>query len=427
MIAKKDNLSIIIFLIPLSFIVGIVLTELLVLFCILLFLINHKDKLTLFSHQIIFLILFSFYVSLNSFFQINGEYSENLKLSSLLHLRFVFFALSIAYLCSLYEKKKSHFFFYTFIFILSFLLIDAVFQFLNGSNVFGYKIIHGRVSSFFKDELILGSFLVRIIPIILWLIFILDIDFKKNFLLITLVLSLCIICIYVASGRTPFFLLLFSIFFIFFVFYDLRKILISSIMLSVLFIGSSSYLQFGDYDPANRMFKKTFNQIVSSSNNNLSNKKIISSKDNLKKLTIYSKDHEGHIKLALNLFNENKIFGIGPKGFRFYCRKVNYDPKVGICSTHPHNIVIQILTELGLIGLIFYSITAIFITGVLFRVSKIKKRTKEHLALQATILGIIINLFPLIPGGNFFNNWISIILYYNIGIFIYSYKKCTSN
>lgn len=427
MIAKKDNLSIIIFLIPLSFILGIVFTEILVLFCILLFLINHKDKLILSNYQIIFLILFSFYVSLNSLFQINGEYSKNLKLSSLLHLRFVFFALSIAYLCSLYEKKKRHIFFYTFIFILSFLLIDAVFQFLNGSNFFGYKIIHGRVSSFFKDELILGSFLVRIIPIILWLIFILDIDFKKNFLLITIFFAIYIICIYISSERTSFFLLLFSMFFIFFIFRDLRKILISSIMLLVLFIFSSSYLQFGDYDPANRMFKKTFNQIVISSNDNLKNKEVISSEHNLRKLRIYSKDHEGHIKLALNLFNQNKIFGVGPKGFRFYCRKVDYNPEIGICSTHPHNIAIQILTELGLIGLIFYLIAIIFVISVLFRVFKIKNRSKEHLALQAITLGLVINLFPLVPGGNFFNNWISITLYYNIGIFIYSYKKCLQN
>ncbi len=122
MIAKKENLSILILLIPLSFILGIVLTEILVLFCILLFLINYKEKLILSNYQTIFLILFSFYVSLNSFFQINGEYSENLKLSSLVHLRFVFFALSIAYLCSLYEKKKeSYFFLHFYIYIIIFI------------------------------------------------------------------------------------------------------------------------------------------------------------------------------------------------------------------------------------------------------------------------------------------------------------------
>ncbi len=424
MITKKDNLSLIIFLIPLSLIFGIAVTEVLVLSSILVFLINQRDKLILYNYQIIFLISFSLYICLNSILQIQGEYSENLKLSSLLHFRFVFFALSVAYLCSLYEKKKNYIFFYIFVFAIILLLTDAIFQFLNGSNIFGHKIIDGRVSSFFKDELILGSFLVRLIPFVLWLIFILDIDLKKNFLLVVIIFTLFIISVYIASGRTSFFLLIFSIFFIFFIFCDLRKILISSIMLSMLITVSSSYLQIGNYDPANRMFKKTINQIMNSNNDNLNNEKVTSSKHNLRKLTIYSKDHEGHIKLALNLFNENKIFGVGPKGFRFHCRKVDYNPKIGICSTHPHNISIQILTELGLIGLIFYLVAIIFIINILFKVSKIENRGKEYLALQAITLGIIINLFPLIPGGNFFNNWISIFLYYYIGLYLFSYKKC---
>ena len=114
MITKKDNLSLIIFLIPLSLIFGIAITEVLVLFCILVFLINQRDKLILYNYQIIFLISFSLYICLNSILQIQGEYSENLKLSSLLHFRFVFFALSVAYLCSLYEKKKKLYFFLYF-------------------------------------------------------------------------------------------------------------------------------------------------------------------------------------------------------------------------------------------------------------------------------------------------------------------------
>ena len=45
MITKKDNLSLIIFLIPLSLIFGIAVTEVLVLSCILVFLINYTEKL----------------------------------------------------------------------------------------------------------------------------------------------------------------------------------------------------------------------------------------------------------------------------------------------------------------------------------------------------------------------------------------------
>tara|TARA_B100001063_G_C16585936_1_gene463112 strand:- start:49 stop:555 length:507 start_codon:yes stop_codon:yes gene_type:complete len=144
----------------------------------------------------------------------------------------------------------------------------------------------------------------------------------------------------------------------------------------------------------------------------------------LKNIRIYSDDHEGHIKLALKLFSESKIFGIGPKGFRHYCRQVNYDPDYGICSTHPHNILIQIISELGLIGLIFYFFAITFILFHLFN-SIIKKNfSDEYLSFYSITLGLFINLFPFIPSGNFFNNWISIVLYYNFGIYLFSYKKC---
>ena len=112
-----------------------------------------------------------------------------------------------------------------------------------------------------------------------------------------------------------------------------------------------------------------------------------------------------------------------PKGFRYYCRSVDYNPNVGICSTHPHNLLIQIISELGLIGLAFY----IFAGGVvLFSFIKLltkKKFSEEYLSFYIITLGLIINFFPFIPGGNFFNNWISIILYYNIGFYLYSYKR----
>jgi len=39
---------------------------------------------------------------------------------------------------------------------------------------------------------------------------------------------------------------------------------------------------------------------------------------------------------------------------------------------------------------------------------------------------LIINFFPFVPNGNFFNNWISITNFYYIGIYLYSYKRIFS-
>ena len=38
-------------------------------------------------------------------------------------------------------------------------------------------------------------------------------------------------------------------------------------------------------------------------------------------------------------------------------------------------------------------------------------------------LGILMNLFPLIPSGNFFNNWLSLILFYPLGMWLYLNKR----
>ena len=415
---NSQSLTFLLFITPLSFIAGIAVTEFFVFFCTILFLIINKDESLFFDKKIIFLFLFSVYILTNSYFQI----SDNLRLGSIFYFRYVLFTLAIFYFCKLFDASKNKKYFFLLISFLLILIIDSLFQFFYGFNTLGFKIIGNRVSSFFNDELILGSFLVRFMPIILWFIFFLEIDLKKNTIPVIAFFSLYFITIYLSGGRTSFFLSVVIILGLFIIIKDLRRILSYSIIIMIFFIFITSYFKIGKANTFNRIFVKTYNQITKVEiNTNKSDTKI---KKNFNVFNIYSKDHEGHILLALKLFEKNKIFGIGPKGFRHYCRKVNYAPEIGICSTHPHNILIQIVLELGLIGLAFYIIAAIFVLSNFFKSIVRHKFSYDYLAFYSITLGLIINLFPLIPGGNFFNNWISIILYYNIGLYLYSYKKC---
>ncbi len=413
------KVSLILFLIPLSFIAGIAITEFLVFLSLLILVLFNKNKLVFFDSKIIFLYIFSIYIFFNAYFQI----FDDLKLSSFFHIRFVFFSISIFFLCEVYESNKEKNFFLYFIIFLFILTSDSIFQFLNGSNFFGFEIIKGRVSSFFQDELILGSFLVRLIPIILWFIFFLKIDLRKNVFYSVFFFSFYLISIYLSGERTSFVLCMILSLSLFIIIKKLRIIITYSSLILLIFAFTCSYFKIGSTDPASRMFFKTFNQITD--NKLIKQKKNIETNKNFtQNLKLYSSDHEGHIKLAFKLFKENKIFGAGPKGFRYYCRTVNYDSDVGMCSTHPHNILIQIISELGLIGLTFYIFAGCFVLYNFFKLLINKKYTDQYLSFYAVTLGLIINLFPLIPGGNFFNNWISLILYYNIGFYLYSYKKC---
>ena len=103
-----------------------------------------------------------------------------------------------------------------------------------------------------------------------------------------------------------------------------------------------STFKIGKSDPSNRIFIKTFHQLtnhyfITNHIPEVTQKDEGKKKEIIKKnILIFSEDHTGHYKLAFKLFKENPIFGVGPKGFRHYCRKVNYDPEIGICSTHPH-------------------------------------------------------------------------------------------
>ena len=417
-IINSQNLTMLLFAIPLSFIVGIALTEFFVFFCIIFFLIFNKEKSLFLDKKVIFLFLFSAFILINAYLNI----SDDLKLGSIFYFRYIFFSLAIFYFCNLLDSSRDKKYFSLLIFFLLILIIDSLFQFFFGFNSLGFKITGDRVSSFFNDELILGSFLVRLFPIILWFIFFFKIDLKKNIFPIISFFSLYFITIYISGGRTSFFLSVVIILGLFIIIKDLRRILSYSIIILIFFIFITSYLKIGNSNTFNRIFLKTYNEITKIEININKSDTII--KKGLKKFKIYSHDHEGHILLALNLFEKNKIFGIGPQGFKDYCRKVKYVTEIGICSSHPHNILIQIILELGLIGLVFYLIAAIFVLFNFFKSIVRQKFNYDYLAFYSITLGLIINLFPLIPGGNFFNNWISIILYYNIGLYLYSYRKC---
>ena len=426
MILKNSYLGLIVFLLPLSFIVGTAVTETFLFLSILLFIFINREKSFYIDIKTIFLFIFSLYVALNSYFLITDQYGKDLKLSSYLYFRFILFSLSIFFLCTCLDQVKHKVFHILFSFVISVLLFDAIFQFFYGINILGFVVdTSGRVSSFFQDELILGSFLVKLLPIFMWSLFFFKINLKNNFLLLIIFFSLYFISIYISGGRTSFFLLLFLIFFFLILIKNIRLILSYSLLILIIFAICIKFFNLGSVDTSHRIFTKTFEQMTEfNSVTENSDEDKMKSIELLKRIKIFSDDHEGHIKLALKLFSENKIFGIGPKGFRHYCRQVNYDPDYGICSTHPHNTIIQIISELGLVGLIFYFFALTFILFHLVNLVRKKIFNDDCLAFYSITLGLLVNLFPFIPSGNFFNNWISIVLYYNFGIYLFSYKKC---
>jgi O-antigen ligase len=403
--------SIIIILLPFLLITGPLLSDLAVSFCALVFLINYISdrELKKYFNYKPFIILFFFwiYLILNSIF-ISKDIFLSLK-NSLFYFRFGVFSLCVWYLIDKYENLIK----YTFISILFcflILLIDGYIQYFFGYNLIGLKIHDGpRISSFFGEELIYGSYLSRFLPILFGLMIF---NYEKgkldrNILFLTyLVFVLAEVAVFLSGERTAFFLInLGAILFI-----------LSSqnykIIRSLIFIGSLIIiiiLSFSQAETKKRMIDDTLEEM------NITN-------DNF---YAFSKTHHEHYKSALMMFKDHPIFGIGHKNFRLFCNDKKYKLSPNSCTTHPHNFYIQILTELGVVGIIFilpltFIVFKILLTNILANIFRLKLKNQLNDFEICMVIALIISIWPLSPSGNPFNNWLSIIIYYPIGFILWS-------
>ena len=122
------------------------------------------------------------------------------------------------------------------------------------------------------------------------------------------------------------------------------------------------------------------------------------------------------------------IFCHGPKMFRKLCQLEKYNPDG--CSTHPHNIYIQLLSETGLIGTffilsLFSFILFIFIYNIakFFNIKIVQNQfilTDPKVCLLASFF---VTLWPFVPTGNFFANWTNCIMYLPLGFYLYEITK----
>mgnify|MGYP005994743443 FL=1 len=144
-----------------------------------------------------------------------------------------------------------------------------------------------------------------------------------------------------------------------------------------------------------------------------------------KEIYFFSKQHTHHYISAYRMFLNNKIFGVGVKNFRNFCEDEIYNVSDLSCSTHPHNSFIQILAETGTIGFLILISTLIFYLKHILKHLLNKLNSKNYFTdFEICILsGILIYFWPFIPTGNFFNNWLNIIMILNLPLLFWSIKK----
>jgi len=342
-------------------------------------------------------ILFCIFITLNSLILDSGFLSIK---SSILFIRYLFFILGI--LSIIKDNEDRLFIFFKFyIIILIFLFIDSNFQFLNdGKNIIAYNsylIQANRISSFFFNELILGSYVEKFSIITICYLFFFKNKTSKKLVFFVLFSSLEI-CLISGERRAFYSFLIFTFFYIFFIYNinNKNKIFFTVIIASTLFT-----LIFLSENLKNRMFLDTFQ---SSSET---------------RYTFFSTGHYQHLKNAIELFKEKSFSGHGSNSFRLNCARIDHKLNIHGCSTHPHNIIAQFLAEKGLIGLIFLLTFYISLLYAIFQNIKKKNLAKEKILV---LISIIIFYNPFFPSSNFYNSWVNNITSI-IFIFLFIKKK----
>lgn len=397
----------IIILMPALLISGPFLSDLGVSIVALIFIINSvKNKLTRFYNNIYFKVFLVFCIILI----ISSLSSNNVLISlknSFFYFRFGIFSLCFWYLLEKKNKFILRYLFYSFLICFSSLIIDGYVQYLFGKNLFGYPLYNEfRVSSFFGSELILGSYLSRFFPILFGLFIFID-QIKKSKLLlcyITLIFILTEGLIFLSGERLALFFMNLSAIFI------------------IVMIKNYRVYRFWTYVTSLTLIILLFNLFPSSKERFLDQTIHDFTRNTEDTLYIFSKPHNDMYITAYRLFLDNKYLGVGPRQFRKECDK--YSVSEYSCETHPHNTYMELLSETGIfsfsiIFFIFLLICCYSIKHIFLKLIK-NKRSYYFNDLEICLLSaILISLWPFSPSGSFFNNWMSIVYYFPIGIYLW--------
>ena len=414
---------------PLALILGPFIAEVISFFCILYFLIcldknNYKKYfLNNFSK---FFIIFYLLVLITSIINFNNF---RWFIPALFYFRVFLFALSIWFILdksNFFESKKRN----IIIIIFFVLILDSLFQAFRGENLLGYEIqTEGRISSFFFEELILGGYVLRLLPIVIIVLLINSKD-KINSIVLSIFLALSFLVIIFSGERISTFLGFLYLILLFLLSARIRKFLLVSLSILGIFLIVISISDIGKINFKKRLVDRTIQQISGNDLNPvLDDRKGVKRKlDKLfGKFYIFSYDHHAHYILASKMIKDSPVVGKGVRGFRWLCFKTDKYKNIDNsgCSTHPHHTYLQILVSTGIFGLMMFLFLFFYILKIYFKNLGHKfDQRNENLIYQNILIGIIIvNLWPFVPSGNFYNNWLSLLYFYPVGFYLYFENK----
>lgn len=405
MFLKQANKFLVYFfsLLPLSIIIGpaVSLINIVLLDLFVLFLLFYNKYLNIFSNQTVKVLFFLyFYLLINSFTAIDSELGFSRSLG---FIRYILLFVAINYVFYLNKNKNNLLFFWNIVILI--FCVDVFIEFFSGSNILGFNsgIYKDRIVSFFRNEPVSGSFLYGFYLIIFGFC-IHDFDNKNNFNKIISILIIIIVFggIFATGERANFIRAFLSTLFlvIFFTKFEIKKkisFLIIFLCIIAFSITQSSTLK-------QRYFNLLIKPIVNYDSGFLSTQNI-------------------HLKIyedSLHVFKNNLILGVGNKNYRkATCEKQPNISRIYNCTTHPHQVLFELLSEHGIVGTIIILSIIFFL---IFKILRIIIISKNFLQISCFIY-VLLAFLPIIPSGAFFSDFNSNFFWINFALMYASNNK----
>ena len=388
---KHLFIELLIYLIPFAIIVGqaplnLVSSAVSIIFLILIF----KRKIYYeYKNYFIFLYFLIFFLIINLIFSINTYVSAQ---SSLSFIRYYFFFLAILYSLNNIDNFRLIFTRILFVAVL-FVIIDSYIQYFFNKDIFGYPSLNNRLTGPFGSEKVVGAYISKLI----FLSFSFLIIKKINIRYICLITIVALVLIILSNERSS--SIMFATSMLVFLTFCQVRLLFKFAILSFVLIFLSLLLNY------NTQLKERF----------------------INEPAKYFKDnhHKAHFLTAIEIFKDNKIAGSGIKTFRVACHNKKYENIKSIyykdrCTTHPHNLYLEIISETGILGILIIISVNIYIAFQLTRGFFTKTKFRNE------ILFIFCNFFilfwPLQTTGSFFSSWNGV-FYWLFFAFFFDFKK----
>jgi hypothetical protein len=347
---------------------------------------------------------------------------------SIAYFRYFFLFLVSSYLVRS-GKFKIKYFLVSCLVCLLFLSLDIIYQFLNGSDIFGF-VSYGQkqvlLAGFLNNEYVAGGYIQKFFVFALILIPIIWKKLDKQKFLISTVLPIIFFSGILFSGnRMPLVMFCISILLMIILIKELRLSSAIAFLFCVLIFTTSMKM--------NDNLRINYASFYGNSSSIIPNmKKYIIKKypelEKRKKEKCVEKSNDpyceyfsekskkfhsryevspfgsGHLVIyltAIDVWIDNPIIGNGIKSFRIKCLTKLHLPNRA-CSTHPHNYYLELLNDTGLLGtLLFICVVFYLITNKFFNF-KYYERNEKFLFICLLII-IIAEFFPLKSSGSFFS------------------------